>query len=88
MSIGYWPVFDGMLVPIHINMNTINALYGLNLSSNEVSKFLKEKAEKKIVLSHQKTLFRVTSERISTKNFSKVIQKNNWAWIQVNWMLL
>jgi UDP-galactopyranose mutase len=51
---------DGMMVPIPINMNTINMLYGLNLSSEEVSSFLKSKAEKKdriitsedVVLSH------------------------------------
>lgn len=51
---------DGMMVPIPINMNTINALYGLNLSSDEVSAFLKTKAEKRdriitsedVVLSH------------------------------------
>jgi UDP-galactopyranose mutase len=51
---------DGMMVPIPINMNTINALYGLNLSSEEVANFLKSKAEKKdriitsedVVLSH------------------------------------
>ena len=38
---------DGMLVPIPINLNTINALYGLNLSSSEVDQFLQSKAEKK-----------------------------------------
>ena len=51
---------DGMMVPIPINMNTINSLYGLNLSSDEVVSFLKSKAEKKdrvitsedVVLSH------------------------------------
>jgi UDP-galactopyranose mutase len=51
---------DGMMVPIPINMNTINTLYGLNLSCDEVSNFLKTKAEKKdrivtsedVVLSH------------------------------------
>ncbi|HLA59545.1 MAG TPA: UDP-galactopyranose mutase [Puia sp.] len=51
---------DGMMVPIPINMNTINTLYGLNLSCDEVSNFLKMKAEKKdrivtsedVVLSH------------------------------------
>jgi UDP-galactopyranose mutase len=51
---------DGMMVPIPINMNTINTLYGLNLSSEEVANFLKSKAEKKerimtsedVVLSH------------------------------------
>jgi UDP-galactopyranose mutase len=51
---------DGMMVPIPINMNTINILYGLNLSCDEVSSFLNTKAEKKerivtsedVVLSH------------------------------------
>jgi UDP-galactopyranose mutase len=38
---------DGMLVPIPINLNTINTLYGLNLCSDEVDKFLQSKAEKK-----------------------------------------
>jgi UDP-galactopyranose mutase len=38
---------DGMLVPIPINLDTINSLYGLNLSSSEVEAFLREKAEKK-----------------------------------------
>ena len=38
---------DGMLVPIPINLNTINTLYGLNLSSEEVDQFLESRAEKK-----------------------------------------
>jgi UDP-galactopyranose mutase len=37
---------DGQLVPIPINLNTINKLYGLNLSSGEVESFFKSKAEK------------------------------------------
>lgn len=41
---------DGMLVPIPINLNTINELYGLKLSSNEVDAFLESKAEKKSVI--------------------------------------
>ncbi len=36
---------DGMLVPIPINLNTINSLYGLHLSSDEVELFLQSKAE-------------------------------------------
>jgi len=35
---------DGMLVPIPINLNTINLLYGLHLSSDEVESFLKTKS--------------------------------------------
>lgn len=38
---------DGMLVPIPINLNTINTLYGLHLSSDEVELFLQSKAEHK-----------------------------------------
>jgi UDP-galactopyranose mutase len=36
-----------MLVPIPINLDTINKLYGLHLSSGEVEAFLQSKAEKK-----------------------------------------
>lgn len=38
---------DGMLVPLPINLDTINQLYGLHLSSDEVEKFLAQKAVKK-----------------------------------------
>jgi UDP-galactopyranose mutase len=38
---------DGMLVPIPINLNTINSLYGLHLNSSEVDAFLESRAEKK-----------------------------------------
>jgi UDP-galactopyranose mutase len=37
---------DGQLVPIPINLNTINKLYNLNLSSDELESFFKSKAEK------------------------------------------
>jgi UDP-galactopyranose mutase len=37
---------DGQLVPIPINLNTINALYGLNLCSADVENFFAERAEK------------------------------------------
>lgn len=36
---------DGQLVPIPINLNTINKLYGLNLNSNQVEEFFASKAE-------------------------------------------
>jgi UDP-galactopyranose mutase len=38
---------DGQLVPMPINLDTINQLYGLNLTSFEVEKFLESVAEKK-----------------------------------------
>src|ERR671921_77928 len=37
---------DGQLVPIPINLNTINQLYGLNLCSSEVEDFFASRAEK------------------------------------------
>ncbi|MDB6053565.1 MAG: UDP-galactopyranose mutase [Verrucomicrobiales bacterium] len=38
---------DGQLVPIPINLDTINSLYGLNLTSMEVEKFFASVAEQK-----------------------------------------
>lgn len=38
---------DGQLVPIPINQNTVNSLYGLNLSQQQVQDFFNSKAEKK-----------------------------------------
>lgn len=38
---------DGMLVPIPINLNTINELYGMQLTSSQVEEFLHSKAEAK-----------------------------------------
>lgn len=37
---------DGQLVPIPINLTTINQLYGLNLDSSQVEEFFASKAEK------------------------------------------
>ena len=37
---------DGQLVPMPINLNTINKLYGLSISSSEVESFFQSKAEK------------------------------------------
>src|ERR671916_360992 len=37
---------DGQLVPIPINLNTINKLYSLQLNSSEVEAFFASKAEK------------------------------------------
>jgi UDP-galactopyranose mutase len=37
---------EGQLLPIPINLNTINKMYGLNLSADEVEAFFKSKAQK------------------------------------------
>ena len=39
---------DGKLVPIPINLNTINQLYNLNLTENEVDAFFEARAEKPV----------------------------------------
>ena len=69
---------DGMMVPIPINMNTINALYGLNLSSEEVSNFLKGKAEKKdrIVTSEDVVLSQVGKDLY--EKFFKGYTRKQW----------
>jgi UDP-galactopyranose mutase len=36
---------DGMIVPVPINLDTLNALYGMNLNSNDAQKFLESLAE-------------------------------------------
>src|SRR6478672_1947921 len=37
---------DGQMVPIPINLTTINTLYGLNLSSDELDTFFEQRAKK------------------------------------------
>lgn len=70
---------DGMLVPIPINLNTINTLYGLNLSSAEVEEFLKSKAEKKerIITSEDAVVSKVGRELY--EKFFKQYTKKQWA---------
>ena len=41
---------DGQLLPIPINLDTINAIYGLNLNSRQAEEFLVEIAEKREVI--------------------------------------
>jgi UDP-galactopyranose mutase len=69
---------DGMLVPIPINLNTINALYGLHLSSGEVNAFLETRAEKKdrIITSEDVVLNKVGRELY--EKFFKGYTKKQW----------
>jgi UDP-galactopyranose mutase len=69
---------DGMLVPIPINLNTINKLYGLNLCSDEVAAFLQSKAEKKerIVTSEDVVVSQVGKELY--EKFFKGYTKKQW----------
>lgn len=69
---------DGMLVPIPINLNTINKLYGLNLSSDEVENFLKSKAicKDRILTSEDVVVSKVGKELY--EKFFKGYTKKQW----------
>jgi UDP-galactopyranose mutase len=69
---------DGMLVPIPINLNTINSLYGLNLCSSEVDDFLKQRAVKKdqLVTSEDVVMSAVGKELY--EKFFKGYTKKQW----------
>jgi UDP-galactopyranose mutase len=69
---------DGMLVPIPINLNTINQLYGLHLNSSEVDAFLESKAEKtdRILTSEDVVVNKVGRELY--EKFFKGYTKKQW----------
>jgi len=69
---------DGMLVPIPINLNTINTLYGLNLSSSEVDKFFELRATKidRIVTSEDVVVSKVGKELY--EKFFRGYTKKQW----------
>ena len=69
---------DGMLVPIPINLNTINTLYGLRLSSDEVEKFLLSKAEQKSrILTSEDVVVNKVGRELYEK-FFKGYTKKQW----------
>src|SRR6478736_9392253 len=70
---------DGQLVPIPINQNTINMLYGLNLSSDEVDAFLKSKAEQidRILTSEDVVVSKVGRELY--EKFFRGYTRKQWA---------
>jgi len=70
---------DGQLLPIPINLNTINRLYGLNLSSEEVTQFFDSKAEKKKdVLTSEDVVVSVVGRELYEKFFRGYTRKQ-WA---------
>lgn len=69
---------DGQLVPIPINLNTINRLYGLNLNCNEVEAFFESKAEK---IDRVKTSEDVVVSKVGRElyeKFFKYYTKKQW----------
>ena len=69
---------DGMLVPIPINLNTINTLYGLQLSCTEVEDFLQARAVHKdrITTSEDVIMSRVGKELY--EKFFKGYTRKQW----------
>lgn len=59
---------DGQLVPIPINLNTINQLYGLNLTSFQVEEFFAAAAEKR---EHIRTSEDVVVNRVGRELYEK-----------------
>lgn len=69
---------DGQLVPIPINLTTINLLYGLNLSSNELTAFFESKAEsKKEINTSEDVVVSVVGRELYEK-FFKGYTKKQW----------
>lgn len=69
---------DGQMFPIPINLNTINSMYGLNLSSDEVTGFLRDKSEKisQVLTSEDVVLSNVGRELY--EKFFKGYTKKQW----------
>jgi UDP-galactopyranose mutase len=69
---------DGQLVPIPINQNTVNSLYGLNLNCSELSDFFKSKAEKKdYIKTSEDVVISVVGKELYEK-FFKGYTKKQW----------
>ena len=69
---------DGQLVPIPINLNTINKLYSLQLNSSEVEAFFESKAEKisRVVTSEDVVVSKVGRELY--EKFFKGYTRKQW----------
>ncbi|WP_202966974.1 UDP-galactopyranose mutase [Chryseobacterium sp. Leaf180] len=69
---------DGQLVPIPINLTTINTLYGTNLCSNEVEDYLASKAEnRKPVLTSEDVVVNAVGKELYEK-FFRGYTKKQW----------
>lgn len=69
---------DGQLVPIPINLNTINELYGLTLNSSQVEEFFKSKA---IRMGRPKTSEDVVVSKVGRELYEKFFKgytKKQW----------
>jgi len=69
---------DGQLVPMPINLTTINTLYGLNLSSDELAAFFESKAEKKNSITTSEDVVVSVVGRELYEKFFKGYTKKQW----------
>lgn len=69
---------DGQLVPMPINLTTINTLYGLNLSSDELTAFFQSKAEKKSSINTSEDVVVSVVGRELYEKFFKGYTKKQW----------
>jgi UDP-galactopyranose mutase len=69
---------DGQLVPIPINLNTINRLYGLNLNCSEVESFLESKAERKVKIRTSEDVVVNKVGRELYEKFFKYYTRKQW----------
>ena len=69
---------DGQLVPIPINQNTINCLYGLNLNSDELAAFYNKRAEKRnTIRTSEDVVINAVGKELYEK-FFKGYSKKQW----------
>jgi UDP-galactopyranose mutase len=67
---------DGQLLPIPINLNTINQLYGLNLTSSELEKFLVQVAEpRKLIRTSEDVVISKIGRELYEKFFCNYTRK-------------
>jgi UDP-galactopyranose mutase len=76
---------DGQMVPMPINLDTINKLYGLSLTSFEVEKFFESVAEKK---DEVKTSEDVVVSKVGRELYNKFFRgytRKQWGWTRPSW---
>jgi UDP-galactopyranose mutase len=69
---------DGQLVPIPINLNTINKLYGLNLNSFQVEEFLQSLAEPKEYIRSSEDVVVSKVGRVLYEKFFRGYTRKQW----------
>ncbi|MEP6683858.1 MAG: UDP-galactopyranose mutase [Parafilimonas sp.] len=69
---------DGQLVPIPINQNTINSLFGINLNSDEVTEFYNKRAEKKTIIKTSEDVVLNAVGRELYEKFFKGYSRKQW----------